>query len=312
MDSIVRAFWWGHEHGEKKLHLLNWDRICQPKGRGGLGFKKFKYMNQAMLNKQFWRICHNPQSLLARTFKARYFPTCSIHDHRSKPHHSWVWKNIMKQDNNVLREGKWRVGDGFNIPLNHRYWFPHSNRNLAHHHLPTSSVGDLIDHTTRSWKVDLVRRWYPFSQALKILHIPISKTNFVKDKLLWRFSKNGEYQVRKAYELLTREDASHNPYFQANMGWWRVFWKIKVPLKISTFIWKLLHNCLPTFLHLNARGISSTKLCPLCNEEEESHTHLFLHCPFARACWHGSNLALHTSEFINLTVQQWLKYLLFK
>ena len=121
MDSIVRAFWWGHDHGEKKLHLLNWDRICQPKGRGGLGFKKFKYMNQAMLNKQFWRICHSPLSLLARTFKARYFPTCSIHEYRPKPHHSWVWKNIMKLDNNGLKEGKWRVGDGFNIPLNHRY-----------------------------------------------------------------------------------------------------------------------------------------------------------------------------------------------
>ena len=83
-----------------------------------------------------------------------------------------------------------------------------------------------------------------------------------------------------------------------------------MPFKISTFIWKLLHNCLPTFLNLHARGISSTKLCPLCNEEEESHIHLFLQCHFARACWHGSYLALHTSEFIDLTVQQWLKFLL--
>ncbi|XP_075659252.1 uncharacterized protein LOC142629156 [Castanea sativa] len=206
MDSISRAFWRGHEHDENMLHLLNWDRISRPKGRG--------------------------------------------------------------------------------------------------------TVGDLIDHNTRSWKVDLVRRLYPFSQALQILQIPISKTNFVLDKLLWRFSKNGEYQVKKAYELLTRDDSSHPRYFQANMGWWRTFWKIKVPLKISTFIWKLLHNCLPTFLNLHARGISSSKLCPLCNEEEESHTHLFLHYPFARACWHGSTLALHTSEFIILSMQQWLKHLL--
>ena len=96
MDSIIRAFWWGHEHGENKLHLLNWDKISQPKVKGGLGIKKFKYMNQAMLNKQYRRICHNPQSLLAKTFKAKYFPTCSIHNYRSKPHHSWFWRNIIK------------------------------------------------------------------------------------------------------------------------------------------------------------------------------------------------------------------------
>ena len=64
-------------------------------------------------------------------------------------------------------------------------------------------------------------------------------------------------------------------------------------------------------LHLKCnRGISSIKFCPLCNEEEESQTHLFLHCTFARACWHRSTLALHTSEFINISVQQWLKHLL--
>ena len=25
MDSIIRSLWWGHEQGERKLHVLNWD-----------------------------------------------------------------------------------------------------------------------------------------------------------------------------------------------------------------------------------------------------------------------------------------------
>ena len=44
----------------------------------------------------------------------------------------------------------------------------------------------------------------------------------------------------------------------------------------------------------------------MCNYEEESASHLFLLCPFARACWHGSSLAVHTTDFSDIFVQQWL------
>lgn len=119
------------------------------------------------------------------------------------------------------------------------------------------------------------------------------------------FSNNGEYQVHKAYVILSRKEAC-----QAHSGWWRSFWKIKVPLKISNFVWKLLNNCLPTFLNLHIRGISTGNLCPTCNEEEESLTHFFLLYPFTRACWHGNTLAIHTSDLNNLFVQLWLKQLI--
>ena len=150
MDSIIRAFWWGHDYGERKLHLINWDRISQPKRMGGLGIKKFKTMNQAMLNKQYWRLCQNHNSLLAKIVKARYFPNSSSQDYRAKPRHCWTWRNIIKVDHPFLREGKWRVGNGYNIPLNHKDWFPCSNLSAHQPHLPTGTVGDLIDHDTRA------------------------------------------------------------------------------------------------------------------------------------------------------------------
>ena len=114
MDAISRAFWWGHDLGEKKMHLVSWDKVCKPKREGGLGLRKFGLMNKSMLAKQLWRI-----SQISKTFKAKYFPNTSIHECSSKPHHSWFWRAIINQKKSILSERRWIIGSGTNIPLNH-------------------------------------------------------------------------------------------------------------------------------------------------------------------------------------------------
>lgn len=51
LDAKIRAFWWVHDLGTRKLHLLSWEKICKPKRIEGLGIKKFSYINQAMVSK---------------------------------------------------------------------------------------------------------------------------------------------------------------------------------------------------------------------------------------------------------------------
>ena len=183
---------------------MNWERIYQPTRKGGLGLKKFGPLNQAMLAKQYWNLNQNPNSLLARTYKAKYYPNCSLQEYTPKPHHSWVWKNIVKQGDFRLREGQWRVGTGFNIPLTHQNWFPCPHGTLDNPDLHTDTVGDLIDHNSNSWKADLVRTLYHFPLSKQILQIPLTKTHEVQDKLLWKFSieGNGNYKVKNAYEVI--------------------------------------------------------------------------------------------------------------
>lgn len=77
-------------------------------------------------------------------------------------------------------------------------------------------------------------------------------------------------------------------------------------------MWKVIHDSIPTCLKLCNRGINIHSTCPLCQSEDESTTHLFLYCPFARTVWHGSSLGIHTNELNNVTVQRWIESLLLR
>lgn len=84
------------------------------------------------------------------------------------------------------------------------------------------------------------------------------------------------------------------------------------PHKVGLFVWKLMHDSLPTYLTLRNRGIPTTSSCPLCKVEDESTPHLFLYCTFARACWPGSALAIRTSDLRNSSVQLWISNILIR
>lgn len=72
INTILSRFWWGS--GDKKgLHWFAWKRVTVPKKEGGLGFKDLEIFNQALLSKQVWRILQNPNCLMARVLRARYF-----------------------------------------------------------------------------------------------------------------------------------------------------------------------------------------------------------------------------------------------
>lgn len=197
--------------------------------------------------------------------------------------------------------------NGSDIPLKHPSWFPCSDQLNQHHNLNSSIVSNPINHFAHAWKPDLIRSLYPYTISVEILKTPISKVSVGQDKLLWKHSKSGKYQVKKAYNLLL---VDHNSLSLAHTNTlsiptmdWMLIWKVKVPQKVCLFIWKLLQDCIPTFNTLRSRGIPTSCCCPFCDNDNESTSHLFLYCPFARAIWLASSLNIHTSILDNVIVQ---------
>lgn len=52
MEALSRNFFWGATNFYSRNPLIAWKDVCQPKGKGGLGFKNLKTWNQALITKQ--------------------------------------------------------------------------------------------------------------------------------------------------------------------------------------------------------------------------------------------------------------------
>ncbi|WOH08313.1 hypothetical protein DCAR_0727751 [Daucus carota subsp. sativus] len=76
LEKIRRRFFWGLKeiNGQDRdnLHLIAWEKICQPKSSGGLGLTKVRERNIAMLGKWWWRCINERNRFWNVTLQGKY------------------------------------------------------------------------------------------------------------------------------------------------------------------------------------------------------------------------------------------------
>jgi hypothetical protein len=73
INSMMARFWWGNKENDSKMAWMSWERMGRPKNKGGMGFRDLETFNLALLAKQGWRLLQNPDSLVAKIFKEKYY-----------------------------------------------------------------------------------------------------------------------------------------------------------------------------------------------------------------------------------------------
>lgn len=137
------------------------------------------------------------------------------------------------------------------------------------------------------WDCDLMRDIFIQEDVEKILKIPISLMN-QEDKWIWLGDNKGQYTVKSGYRVLSRAFPQFyvgNPSFN-----WLKLWNLAIPPTLKNFVWRVLHECLPTLENLRRRFVDVQPLCGVCKLTSESLEHIFLTCPFANRCWGFSSL----------------------
>ena len=178
--------------------------MCKSKFHGGMGFRNIQAFNLAMLAKQGWRILSNPNPLMARVFKTKYFPYDDFLNSKKGGSPSYVWQSIHNSLVVIKKGTRWRVGNGRRIHIWDDKWLPtpSSYKVIS----PQSNFGDypmvssLINNDTRWWKIGAVRSIFLPFEASTILKIPLN-FNLPKDSLIWIGNKRGVFTVKSAYHI---------------------------------------------------------------------------------------------------------------
>ncbi|KAL0453568.1 UNVERIFIED_CONTAM: putative mitochondrial protein [Sesamum latifolium] len=249
-------FFW-HSGSEAKIHWIAWRKLCKPKVEGGLGFRRLREFNEALLAKQAWRVALSPDTLLHAVLKQKYFPNSMFCDANLSHTPSFTWRSLLRSRELLVAGLRWRVGD----------------------------VAQLI--TENKWNEELILAEFETCDANCILSIKLPESN-LKDELVWHYEKRGRFSVRSAY-LLSCELAHESSSAEKSRSW-SFIWKACVPLNAQLFTWRLCNNGLATTANLQRRGVALTEGCPLCDTIEEDIKHVMLLCPLARQVWALANL----------------------
>lgn len=148
-----------------------------------------------------------PNSLLARVLKAKYFPSSDFMSSTFKVGASYAWRSLWASKK-VLHDGLgWRVGIGEHIRImsdnlilgssNYKLLNPHINCELVH-------VADLIDSEKREWKAELITSLFYAQDAVRILRVPLANFSH-DDEVIWRCEPSGLFSVKSACRLLVQE-----------------------------------------------------------------------------------------------------------
>lgn len=109
------------------MHWLSWEKMYKPKCMGCMGFKVLSVFNDALLDRQVWRLLHAKSSLLGRALRAKYYPDGDVTNARLGYSNNFSWRSIWSAKSLVKEGIIWRVGDGRDINIWSEPWIGDEN-----------------------------------------------------------------------------------------------------------------------------------------------------------------------------------------
>lgn len=278
VNSIASNFLWQSSPSKKGIHLLAWEKVCQPKGCGGLGIRNLGYKNRLLITKLCWRLASFLLNLASQIISKKYI--------FSRPYPfsfrkgSYIWRGLKDSWGGFTDSCRWVVGDGSQINFWEDKWAgmvpirTHITGPLSStdHNL---TVADCI--VDGKWDLNRLGFSLPSMVLKNILCIPITISN-QSDMAVSKYVIKDKFMLKKAYNDLF----SWNENMSKDMD---LVWNSNTLPKVKLFIWQIWRDLLPTKSLLSHRGMNITPYCPFCPQNVESPSHILKECVRAKEVW---------------------------
>ncbi|CAH9108067.1 unnamed protein product [Cuscuta europaea] len=206
LERPMNGFWWTGASG-RGTSWKHWVGMSFPKKKGGMGFKRMREFNLAMLEKQAGRIFKQPDSLVARVLKARYYPCSSFIEAKIGHNPSFVWRSIFETHSLIKQGFMWKMGKGNLINVWRDPWSPCPDNSKVEsvviEGLENCTVAGLLQAGGAARDIDILTDLFNSRDRKLILKIPVSLRR-VQGQVIRRWEEDGRYSVRSSYRFLTQ------------------------------------------------------------------------------------------------------------
>ncbi|XP_019185058.1 PREDICTED: uncharacterized protein LOC109180029 [Ipomoea nil] len=195
-----------------------------------------------------------------------------------------------------------RIGNGEKTLIWGHPWLPDDPSPLIQTEMPEelreARVVGLIDQQTKTWDPHILSDLFEPDDVARIYRIPVSPE--YEDSWYWFKDPRGEYSVKNAYRQIVGNYENNSGTFDK----WITLWKLKVPPKWKTFLWRALCDILPTTNNLIIKRVEVDPTCPMCDTSHENVMHTLTSCDYSRIVWNISGLPV--TNIIAATFPEWI------
>lgn len=124
IDKMTRSFLflWSPTQNSRGIHLVNWDLVTTPINLGGLGIRRARENNAALIGKLSWDVVSGKNKFWVDIRRSKYLKGEELTNHIVPSSASATWKGIVRGFDCIKDGFAWRVGNGEDISLWYDKW----------------------------------------------------------------------------------------------------------------------------------------------------------------------------------------------